>query len=80
MKSDPTKADTDGDGLTDVQEVNITDNGPGKPRTITLKYNPSDADIDNDLRSDGEGEDAVNGSSCRRVAIRSILRSEDCGD
>ncbi|MCA9092620.1 MAG: hypothetical protein KDA68_03985 [Planctomycetaceae bacterium] len=54
LKTDPTKADTDGDGVNDIDELDIVDNGPGVPRTITFKYNPLDADIDNDLRTDGD--------------------------
>jgi len=53
LKTDPTLSDTDADGINDIDELNIVDNGPGLPRTITLKYNPLDADVDNDLRSDG---------------------------
>lgn len=53
LKTDPTLSDTDGDGINDIDELDIVDNGPGVPRTITLKYDPLDADVDNDLRSDG---------------------------
>ena len=51
LQTNPNSADTDGDGLTDLQEVTINNNTV--PRTVTLKFNPLDADIDNDLRSDG---------------------------
>ena len=52
LGTDPNLVDTDGDGVADDAEVTITDN-PAGPRTVGLLYNPTDADADNDKRSDG---------------------------
>jgi hypothetical protein len=68
VTSDPQRADTDGDGLSDLQEYQrLTD--PRKPDSdgdgitdadeITLGTNPLDADTDNDLRSDGQERDVA---------------------
>lgn len=51
LGTNPESPDTDGDGLDDIDEVTIT-TGNGT-RVVSLKYNPLDADVDNDLRSDG---------------------------
>ena len=45
----PRKADTDGDGISDRNEVRLV----AGTTTWELVYDPRDADIDNDLRSDG---------------------------
>ena len=52
LGTNPLLADTDGDGISDLNEVTIVNN-PNGTRTITLLYNPLDADMDNDKRSEG---------------------------
>jgi hypothetical protein len=52
LGTDPGLADTDGDGVNDIAEVTLTNN-PNGTRTVALLYNPTDADTDNDKRSDG---------------------------
>jgi hypothetical protein len=52
LLTDPMRGDTDGDGLSDFAEINLS--VIGGVRTISLKYNPLDADLDNDKRSDGD--------------------------
>lgn len=63
VTSDPDLPDTDGDGLTDAQEMALgtdprsadTDgDGLTDAQEIALGTNPLDADTDNDMRSDGD--------------------------
>lgn len=52
LGTDPIKVDTDSDGLSDFAEINLS--VFAGVRTISPKYNPLDADLDNDKRSDGD--------------------------
>lgn len=51
LKTDPTEPDSD--GVPDADEFDITLKPDGS-RTLSKKYDPHDADVDNDLRSDGD--------------------------
>ena len=52
LGTDPIKGDTDNDGLSDFAEINLS--VFAGVRTISPKYNPRDADLDDDKRSDGD--------------------------
>ena len=54
VDTDPTKVDTDGDGLTDYQEVWFDGNGDYNPYPAGNDLNPHSADTDGDGTNDGD--------------------------
>lgn len=58
--------DTDGDGLTDFQEVRGLKLG-GRPDAVSIVLDPTDADSDNDKRSDGAEAELIDSVATRWV-------------